>query len=310
MQAFLLLADGEAPTVGQGLDQLLAFMKTPPGLVILALAGGLMALRIYYAARSAVSVRADPRLGPPRGFLASYFARIRLERLVREARYEEAADLLQAWQPQRAVEVAELYVRAKRFTRAAAILVANHRLRAAAETYVRAGSHDLAAELFERAEAYAEAEAMYVKAGNKLAAARMLARTGKPERAARYYSEAERPREAAEQLEKAGKTREAAEAYVETLSLIERAGTLENKAHPRERLMGTSRLRDQLCEKVLALYEKLGDFQSQVGFLVEHDRPADAAQLLVEHHMLAEATQVLTDANAGQDTKRRILQQQ
>src|SRR5437870_2729310 len=107
-------------TPGEALDFLIHFMKTPWGVVVLVLAAGLVALRVYYAARSAVSVRMDPRLGPPRGFLARHFARARLERLVAQARFEEAADLLQAWDPSRAVEAAELYVKARKFTRAAA----------------------------------------------------------------------------------------------------------------------------------------------------------------------------------------------
>ncbi len=319
---FLGQTDGiQRGSLGEAVDFFVMFFGTPPGIVCLVLGGGLIALRIYYAARSAVSVRADSRLGLPRGFLAGYFAKARLEHLKKQKRWEEAADLLQAMDPSRGVEVAELLVKAKRFPRAAAILVAHKRLRTAADTYVRGGMFDLAAELFERAEDLSRAEENYLKANNKLAAARLCARAGKPERAARYYDEAERPREAAEQLEKAGKTREAAEHYVEALALIERAGSLETTAHPRERLMGGGRLRDQLCDKILALYAKLGDAEKQVEILVEHERPAeaaevlrgtgrhhDAARLLVEHDLLNEAQKVLDDVKAGMDTRRRIFQ--
>lgn len=321
---FLSQTDGpvlQTGSLGEAVDFFVLFFQTPPGLACVVLAVGLVALRIYYAARSAINVRADDRLGPPRGFLASYFAKARLDSLKKQKRWEDAADLLLAMDPGRGVEVAELLIKGKRYARAAAILVAHKRLRTAADTYVRAGSFDLAAELFERAEDLSRAEENYLKAGNKLAAARLCARSGKPERAARYYADAERPREAAEQLEKAGKTREAVEQYVEALALVERAGSLETASHPRERLMGGGRLRDQLCEKILDLYAKLGDAEKQVELLVEHERPAeaatvltgagrhhDAARLLVEHDLLNEAQKVLDDVKAGQDTRRRIFQ--
>src|SRR5579872_2290675 len=258
-----LLAQTEAPlmthgTVGEAVDFFIHFFKTPAGTVCIVLAGGLLALRIYYAARQAVSVRADARLGPPRGFLASYFAKARLEQLKKQQRWEEAADLLAAWQPGRGVEVVELLIKGKKYARAAAILVAHKRLRTAADTYVRAGSWDLAAEHFARG------EENYLRAGNKLAAARLCARAGQAEKAARYYAEAERPREAAEQLEKAGKTREAVEQYVEALALVEKAGSLEAASHPREKLLSGGRVRDELCDKILSLYQKLGDADAQV----------------------------------------------
>jgi tetratricopeptide (TPR) repeat protein len=321
-----LLAQTDAPlmthgTVGEAVDFFIHFFKTPAGTVCIVLAGGLLALRIYYAARQAVSVRADARLGPPRGFLASYFAKARLEQLKTQGRWEEAADLLSAWQPARGVEVAELLIKGKKYARAAAILVAHKRLRTAADTYVRAGSWDLAAELFERAEDFARAEENYLRAGNKLAAARLCARAGQAEKAARYYAEAERPREAGEQLEKAGKTREAVEQYVEALALVEKAGSLEAASHPREKLLSGGRVRDELCEKILSLYQKLGDADSQVELLVERERPAeaaevlrttgrhhDAARLLVAHDLLHEAQRVLDEVHAGQDTRRRIFQ--
>jgi len=320
------LAQTETPiilhgTVGEAVDFFIAFFKTPPGLACIVLAGGLLALRIYYAARSAVSVRADARLGPPRGFLASYFAKARLEQLKSQKRWDEAASLLAAWQPGRGVEVAELLIKGKQFARAAAILVAHKRLRTAADTYVRAGSFDLAAELFERAEDLPRAEENYLRAGNKLAAARLCARAGKPEKAARYYAEAERPREAAEQLERAGMTRESVEKYVEALALVERAGSLETSAHPRDRLVGGGKLREQLCAKILELYGKLGEADKQVELLVEHERPDeaaallrgtgrhhDAARLLVEHDLIHEAQKVLDDIHAGTTTRRKIFQ--
>src|SRR5581483_347869 len=128
------LAQSETPilqhgTIGEAVDFFILFFKTPPGLVCLVLAAGLVALRVYYAARSAISVRADARLGMPRGFLASYFAKARLEHLKKAQRWEEAADLLQAMDPGRGVEVAELLIKGKRYVRAAAILVAHKRLR-------------------------------------------------------------------------------------------------------------------------------------------------------------------------------------
>jgi tetratricopeptide (TPR) repeat protein len=317
------LAQGEPVTVGQAIDNMIAILETPPGKVIIVLTVGLVALRIYYAIRKAVSVRADERLGPPRGFLSGYFAQMRLDKLVKARRYEEAADLLQAWQPGRAIEAAELYIKAKKYVRAAAILVANNRLRRAAETYVRAGSFDLAAELFERAEDLSSAEDNYLRAGNKLAAARMLAKAGKPEKAARYFADAERPREAAEQLEKAGKTREAVEKYVEALALLERAGSFDRGAHPRERMMGGNRMLDQLCDKILALYEKLGDSESQVELLLERERPAEAAavlkksgdyktaaEILVQHDMVDDAVKALDEGGAGATTRRRVLERQ
>jgi tetratricopeptide (TPR) repeat protein len=321
-----LLAQTDAPvmqhgTIGEAVDFFVHFLKTPPGVILLVLAGGLVALRIYYAARSAVSVRSDARLGPPRGFLSSYFAKIRLEQLKAQKRWEDAADLLQAWKPGEGVEVAELLIKAKKYARAASILVAHKRLRTAADTYVRAGTYDLAAELFERAQDLPRAEENYLRAGNKLAAARLCARAGKPEKAARYYAEAERPREAAEQLEKAGKTREAAEKFVEALAFVQRAGTLETASHPKERLVGGSKLRDELCDKILELYQKLGDADAQVELLVEHERPNeaadvlrgtgrhhDAARLLVEHDLFQEAQHVLDEINAGSTTRRKIFQ--
>jgi tetratricopeptide (TPR) repeat protein len=308
-------------TIGEAVDFFIAFFKTPPGLACIVLAAGLVVLRIYYAARSAVNHRADLRLGPPRGFLAGYFAKVRLEQLKRQRRFEEAAELLAAWQPGRGVEVAELLIKAKQYARAASILVAHKRLRTAADTYVRAGSFDLAAELFERAEDFSRAEENYLRAGNKLAAAALCARSGRPEKAARYYADAERPREAAEQLEKAGKTREAAEKYVEALALVERAGSLEATAHPREKLKGGNKLRDELCDKTVELYGKIGDADKQVEILVDRQRPNeaaavlrgtgrhhDAARLLVEHDLIMEAQQVLDEIHAGNTTRRKIFQ--
>lgn len=307
-------------SLGDGAERVFQFFKTPSGHATLVLAAGLVALRVYYAARKAVSVRLDHRLGPPRGLLSGFFARVRLDRLVKAGRFEEAADLLLAYEPTRVLEAAELYIKAKRYSRAAAMLVANNRLRRAAETYVRAGAFDLAAELFEKAEDLTRAEENYLRAGNKLAAARMLAGAGKAERAARYYAEAKRPQEAAEQLEAAGKTREAAELYVEALAILERAGGSERVVHPGERDMGVERMRDRLCEKILSLFEKLGDFESQVGLLVDQERPAeaadvlkrtgrmnDAARLLVEHQLPDLARQVLDESGAGETTRRRVL---
>lgn len=318
-------AHAQDPTHGvaspsEAAANLLAFLGTVPGKSILALAGGLIALRVYYAARSVFSVRADARLGPPRGPLAGFLARRRLEFLTKNRRFEEAADLLQAWEPGRALEAAELYIKAKRYTRAAALLVANNRLRRAAETYVQAGAHDLAAELFEKAEELARAEENYVRAGNKLAAGRLLAQAGKPEKAARYFVEAQAPREAGEQLERAGRKREAVEQYVEALALLDRAHTSSIGSRPGERQLGTDRARDELCDRILRLYGELGDTEGQVGVLIEQDRPADAAKiletsgrhrdaarLLLEHDLLPQAVAVLDAAGAGPDTRRRLL---
>lgn len=313
------LVHGPAP-LGEAATNLIAFLGTSAGRSLLVLAAGLCALRVYYAARSAISVRTDVRLGPPRGPLAGWFAKKRLEQLVRLKRYEEAADLLQAWEPGRALESAELYIKAKRYTRAAALLVANNRLRRAAETYVQAGAYDLAAELFEKAEELARAEENYVRAGNMLAAARLLAQAGKPERAARYFVEAQSPREAGEQLERAGKKREAVEQYIEALALLDRATNSDIGVRRGERQIGQDRLRDELCEKILKLYSQLGDTEGQIGVLIDQDRPAEAAsllqstgrhsdavRLLLEHDLLPQAVAALDAAGAGPDTRHRLL---
>jgi tetratricopeptide (TPR) repeat protein len=316
-------------SVGEAIHHLGTFFGTTPGHVVLVLGGGLVALRIYYAGRSALSAGADARLGPPRGLLGTFLAKKRLAGLVAQQRYEEAADLLQACDPGRVLEAAELYIKAKRYTHAAALLVANNRLSRAAETYARAGSHDLAAELFEKAEEFERAEEHYLRAGNKLSAARLLARTHKPERAARLYSEAESPREAGEQLEKAGKKREAVEQYVHALALLGRPDTSAVGVRPGERRIGHDHARDELCQKIVELYAELGDTEGQIRVLIEQERPADAARvlqaagrggdaarLLAEHHLVPEKQlvpdtvailAVLDGSGAGPDTRRRLL---
>jgi tetratricopeptide (TPR) repeat protein len=284
-------------------DEVKALVETPVGKGIIAAVVVLTLIRIVYGFREMAKQAA--RSGG-QGMFGKYYAQKELESLMKSGRFEEAAELVLTMgqngpsppgDPGRELEAAELFLKAKRFQRAAEIFVRKGKPKRGAEAYERAQQNDLAAELFEKAGDLARAEENYLKAKNKAAVARMWSAAGNSAKAATYFTELSRPRDAAEHLEKLGKKSEALTKYCEAFQMLASSASPDKDRGARgERVLGVDTESKELFSKICALYDELKDVDGYAQFLIKHERADAAAEIYRKAGKLDRAADLLREA--------------
>lgn len=285
-----VLPNGEVPWDQALKRDVKNLLGTPAGKVILLLIVLLTLVRVFFALRER-GKRAAHAGG--RGLLGKFFAHRELETLTKAGRFDEAGELVLTIaasepgppaDPTRELEAAELFLKAKRFQRAAEIFARKGKGRRAAEAYERAQLPELAAELYEKAGERERAEEQYLKAKNKPAVARMWAAAGDAAKASRYFLELSRPRDAAEQLEKLGDKAGALKHYVEAFQMLSASATPDRVTHgeirvPGERILGVDTESKELFSRICRLYEETQSWDEYARFLVQQGRTDAAGEI-------------------------------
>ncbi|RME75556.1 MAG: hypothetical protein D6776_02895 [Planctomycetota bacterium] len=231
-------------------------------LALVVVAGGLLLQAANAAARWSRALRASPAGRRAEG-----------RRLLRRGEYRAAAEaFLEGGDTDAAVEA---FKRAGEYHRAAELLAARGHAASAALLYERAEMWEEAAQCYREAGDLKRAELDYTRAGRRIVAAQMYEEAGELGRAAQIYRELQKWDRAARLFEKTNRPAEAAELYERVYQSTAASLSLQPGRRHREKV-------EQIEKRVLALYDRVGQRDKAMQFLLRIGRLEQAAEIAVE----------------------------